>query len=85
MSRIKHHYHDEICAMDDGDWAYEQMRDRDVERQFEEEERQQKEDPDYEVISIDYSAKSWEQFDKDLKDPSSELVKALAEIGEDPC
>ena len=42
-------------------------------------------DKDYQLITIDYSNKSWEQFDKDLKDPSSELVKALAAIGEDPC
>ena len=89
MSRIKNYYHDEICGQDEsndqgyGDWAYEQMKDRDLDRQLEEE--QQKEDPDYELISIDYSKSSLEQFQKDLLDPSSELVKALALLGEDPC
>jgi len=91
MSRIKNYYHDEICGQDEsndqgyGDWAYEQMKDRDLDRQLEEQERQQKEDKDYELISIDYSKSSLEQFQKDLLDPSSELVKALALLGEDPC
>ena len=91
MSRIKSYYHDEICGQDEsndqgyGDWAYEQMKDRDLDRQLEEQERQQKEDKDYELISIDYSKSSLEQFQKDLLDPSSELVKTLALLGEDPC
>ena len=91
MSRIKSYYHDEICGQDEsndqgyGDWAYEQEKDRGLEQQLEEAERQQKEDKDYELISIDYSKSSLEQFQKDLLDPSSELVKTLALLGEDPC
>ena len=90
MSRIKSYYHDEICGQDEsndqgyGDWAYEQMKDRDLDRQLEEQERQQKEDPDYELISIDYSKSSLEQFQKDLLDPSSELVKTLAKLNQPP-
>lgn len=45
---------------------------------------EQSRDPDYEVISIDYHNASWEQFDNDLKDPSSELVKELAKLGKAP-
>ena len=90
MSRIKSYYHDEICAMDDpddggyGDWLYEAEKDRALEQQLEEAERQQKEDPDYQLISIDYSKSSLEQFQKDLLDPSSELVKALAQLNQPP-
>ena len=90
MSRIKNYYHDEICGQDEsndqgyGDWAYEQMKDRDLDRQLEEQERQQKEDPDYPMISIDYSKSSLEQFQKDLLDPSSELVKTLAKLNQPP-
>ena len=90
MSNIKNYYHDEICGQDEsndqgyGDWAYEQMKDRDLDRQLEEQERQQKEDPDYELISIDYSKSSLEQFQKDLLDPSSELVKTLAKLNQPP-
>ena len=90
MSNIKNYYHDEICGQDEsndqgyGDWAYEQMKDRDLDRQLEEQERQQKEDPDYELISIDYSKSSLEQFQKDLLDPSSKLVKELSKIGLPP-
>ena len=88
MSNIKNYYHDEICGQDEsndqgyGDWLYEQEKDRDLDRQLEEE--QQKEDPDYELISIDYSKSSLEQFQKDLLDPSSELVKELSKIGLPP-
>ena len=90
MSRIKSYYHDEICGQDEsndqgyGDWAYEQEKDRGLEQQLEEQERQQKEDKDYELISIDYSEKSWAQFQKDLLDPSSELVKTLAKLNQPP-
>ena len=83
MSRIKNYYHDEICGQDEsddqgyGDWDYEQMKDRDLDRQLEEQERQQKEDPDYELISIDYSNNSWEQFTEDLLNPDSQLMKDL--------
>jgi len=70
----------DVC--DDGDHIYEQEKDRGLEQQLEEEERQQKEDPDYELISIDYSKSSWGQFEKDLLDPSSTLVRALESIGE---
>jgi len=45
---------------------------------------EQSRDPDYEVVSIDYSTKSWAQFDADLKDPSSELVKELSKLGLPP-
>ena len=81
MGRIKSYYHDEICGIDDhgyADCVYEQ--DRDLERQLEEAERQQKEDPDYEAISIDYSQKSWEEFSADLLNPDSKLMKDLNEI-----
>lgn len=75
----------DTCDADYGDYLYEMQKDRDLDRQLEEEERQQKEDPDYELISIDYSKSSWEQFEKDLLDPSSTLVRALESIGEPPC
>jgi flagellar biosynthesis regulator FlaF len=62
---------------DEIDWAYEQERDRGLEQQLEEDERQQKEDKDYELISIDYSNKSWKQFSEDLLNPNSQLMKDL--------
>ena len=86
MSHIKNYYHDEICGLDEpddhgyGDWAYEQQKDRDLDRQLEEQERQQKEDKDYELISIDYSQKSWIQFERDMLNPESALRKDLSVI-----
>jgi len=46
--------------------------------------KEQELDPDYEVITIDYSQKSDEQFIADLLDPSSELVKTLEKLGQPP-
>ena len=37
-------------------------------------------DPDYEMISIDYSQKSWEEFSADLLNPDSKLMKDLNNI-----
>ena len=74
MSWTKHHYHDEICGITD---LHSQQQD--------DWEQEQREDEGYEVVSIDYSNKSWEQFDKDLGDKNSELVKTLAKLGLDPC
>lgn len=47
---------------------------------FAEEQEQQANDPDYELISIDYSQQSWEQFTADLNNPSSKLREDLAII-----
>jgi hypothetical protein len=37
-------------------------------------------DPDYELWSIDYSEKSWEEFEKDLNIPNGRLSKTFNEI-----
>jgi len=62
----------DVC--DDGDHIYEQEKDRGLEQQLEEQER----DPGYELISIDYSEKSWQQFSADLLNPDSQLMKDLS-------
>ncbi len=37
-------------------------------------------DPDYNLITIDYSRKSWEEFDRDLSNPNSPIRKTLDNI-----
>ena len=37
-------------------------------------------DPDYKLITIDYSDRSWEEFDRDLTNPDSPLRRTLDNI-----
>lgn len=42
-----------------------------------------RDDDDYELWTIDYSNESWEQFEKDLNDPKSDLSKVLFNLGDE--
>ena len=77
----------ESDLQDYGDYLYDCQKDRDLDDQLameEEQQRLQEEDPEYEVISIDYHNCSWEQFSQDLLNPESQLIKQLSKLGVNP-